>query len=87
VLVAHPGRQFAFVTEEGGRESTEWRYTFEPVEDGTLVTESYEVHWLPAWARIVDVPTNRCRELREHMARTLESLRLAAEGAPGADRP
>jgi len=85
VLAADPGRQFAFVTEEGGRESTEWRYTFEPVDGGTLVTESYQVHWLPTWARVVDVPTNRCRELREHMTRTLDRLRLAAEGPPTPD--
>src|ERR1700681_4487393 len=26
VLVADPGREFAFVTEEGGKESTIWRY-------------------------------------------------------------
>ena len=64
VLVADPGREFTFVTEEGGRESTEWRYRFEPVEGGTWSpsrTRSVD----PAWARIVDVPTNRARELRE----------------------
>jgi hypothetical protein len=43
VLTADPGREFAFVTEEGGRESTVWRYQFAPVRDGILVTESYEV--------------------------------------------
>ena len=59
MLVADPGREFAFVTEEGGHESTVWRYRFEPVDGGTRVTESYEVKWIPAWARIVDVPTNR----------------------------
>ena len=53
-----PGREFAFVTEEGGRESTEWRYRFEPVAGGIRVTESYTVHWIPTWARILDVPTN-----------------------------
>ena len=79
VLVADPGREFAFVTEEGGRESTEWRYRFEPVDGGTRVTESYEVRWIPAWARIVDVPTNRHRELREAMRHTLGQLKTAAE--------
>ena len=47
VLDRRPGPEFAFVTEEGGRESTEWRYRFEPVEGGTRVTESYEVQWIP----------------------------------------
>ena len=78
VLTADPGREFAFVTEEGGRESTEWRYRLEPVEGGTRVTESYTVRWIPTWARIVDVPTNRARELREAMrahARAAEGRR------------
>ena len=79
VLVAERGRSFAFVTEEGGRESTEWRYDFEPVEGGTLVTESYHVRWIPTWARIVDVPTNRCKELAEAMEHTLGQLKAAAE--------
>ena len=79
VLEAKTGSEFAFVTEEGGKESTEWRYAFEPVEGGTRVTESYRVHWIPAWARIVDVPTNRHRELGEAMAHTLAQLKSVAE--------
>jgi hypothetical protein len=82
VLTADPGRAFAFVTEEGGRESTEWRYQLDSLEGRTRVTESYAVHWIPAWARVVDVPTNRARELREHMGRTLEQLKIAAETTP-----
>jgi hypothetical protein len=79
ILDADRGREFAFVTEEGGRESTIWRYRFEPVEGGTRVTESYEVKQIPAWARIVDVPTNRHRELLEGMRHTLARLKIAAE--------
>ncbi len=79
VLVADPGREFAFVTEEGGRESTIWRYQFEPTNSGTRVIESYEVKSIPAWARIVDIPTNRARELREGMRHTLGQLKAAAE--------
>ncbi len=79
VLDADPGRQFAFATEEGGRESTVWRYLFEPVDGGTRVTESYEVKQIPAWARILDVPTNRHRELLEGMRHTLTRLKIAAE--------
>jgi hypothetical protein len=82
VLSADPGREFVFVTEEGGRESTQWRYWLEPVDAGTRVTESYTVHWIPMWARIVDVPTNRARELREAMRHTLEQLKGAAEATP-----
>jgi uncharacterized membrane protein len=82
VLTADPGREFSFVTEEGGRESTQWRYRLEPVEGGTRVTESYTVRWIPTWARIVDVPTNRARELRQAMRDTLERLKSAAEATP-----
>ena len=87
VLVADPGRGFVFVTEEGGRESTEWQYRFEPVDGGTRVSEGYEVRWIPAWARIVDVPTNRYRELREAMRHTLGQLKRAAESKTNADTP
>src|ERR1700694_1503150 len=79
VLAADRGREFAFVTEEGGREATASRYRFEPAEGGTRVTESYEVRWIPAWARIVDVPTNRHRELQDAMRHTLARLKTAAE--------
>lgn len=88
VLTADAGREFAFVTEEGGHESTVWRYRFEPVDDGTQVTESYEVKRIPAWARIVDVPTNRHRELLEGMRQTLKQLKTGAEAATSAqDQP
>jgi len=79
VLTAERGREFAFVTEEGGREGTVWRYRFEPAGEGTRVTESYTVDWIPTWARIVDVPTNRHRELVEAMRHTLQQLKTAAE--------
>ena len=83
VLVAAPGREFAFVTEEGGRESTVWRYRLDVVEGGTRVTESYEVRWIPAWARLLDIPANRHRELHEAMAHTLGRLKTAAEAPDG----
>jgi uncharacterized protein YndB with AHSA1/START domain len=81
VLAAEHGTEFAFVTEEGGRESTEWRYRLEPEAGGTRVTEGYIVRWIPRWARILDVPTNRARELRQAMEHTLAQLKHAAEPA------
>lgn len=88
VLVADPGREFAFVTEEGGKESTIWRYRLEPTDGDTRVTESYEIKSIPTWARIVDIPTNRARELREGMRHTLAQLKAAAEATvdPSRDR-
>jgi uncharacterized protein YndB with AHSA1/START domain len=84
VLAAEPGREFAFATEEGGKEGVVWRYRFERIEGGTRVTESYEIGTIPTWARIVDVPTNRCRELHAAMEHTLRQLKSAAESAPSA---
>ena len=86
VLAADPGREFAFVTEEGGRESTVWRYRFEPVDGGTRVTESYEVKRIPAWARIVDIPTNRHRELLEGMRRPSNNSKLVPEAAENVNK-
>jgi hypothetical protein len=51
----------------------------DPVDGGTRVTESYRVTWIPTWARILDVPTNRARELQEGMRHTLGRLKAAAE--------
>jgi len=79
VLVADPGREFTFITDEGGRPSTAWRYTFTPTAGGTRVTEGYEVRWIPVWARILDVPTNRHKELVANMRTTLANLKAAAE--------
>lgn len=81
VLVAEPGREFTFITDEGGRPSTVWRYTFTPIAGGTRVTESYEVKWIPVWARVLDVPTNRHKELVQNMQTTLRNLKTAAEAA------
>lgn len=81
VLTAEPGKAFSFITDEGGRPSTAWHYTFESLGAGrTRVTEAYEVRWIPTWARILDVPTNRHKELLEGMRTTLERLKATAEG-------
>lgn len=84
VLTADPGREFAFATEEGGDEGVVWRYRFERAEQGTRVTESYKVTKIPTWARILDIPTNRVRQLRDGMQFTLEQLKRCAESAPSA---
>jgi hypothetical protein len=81
VLAADPGREFTFFTEEGGRPSTQWRYRFESFDGGTRVTESYDVKWLPLWARILDGPLNRRGELHDGMRHTLEHLKAGAESA------
>jgi Polyketide cyclase / dehydrase and lipid transport len=86
VLTAERGREFAFVTEEGGQEGVIWRYRFVSAGGRTKVTESYDVKKIPTWARILDVPTNRHGALLKSMRHTLEQLKAAAETAtiPGA---
>ena len=80
VLTAEAGKAFSFITDEGGKPSTAWHYTFEEIGAGrTRVTEAYEVRWIPTWARIIDVPTNRHKELVEGMRTTLQRLKTAAE--------
>lgn len=82
VLAAQRGREFAFITDEGGRPSTAWRYEFESLGEGrTKVTESYEVRWIPTWARILDPILNRHKELLEGMATTLGRLKATAEAS------
>ena len=76
-----PGREFAFsVTLLPGRPAIRWRYEFSPADDGTDVTESFELHndwylrvyWaLLGWAR---GKTNV-----ENMRTTLERIRAAVE--------
>ncbi|HWD55906.1 MAG TPA: SRPBCC family protein [Acidimicrobiales bacterium] len=84
VVTADPGREFAFATQEGGKDGVVWRYAFEPTDGGTRVTESYEIHKIPTWARILDVPTNRVQELRDGLQHTLEHLKSSAETTPSA---
>jgi uncharacterized protein YndB with AHSA1/START domain len=84
VTAADPGREFAFVTKSGDRESTRWRYVFTPAGSGTDVTESYEAVWAPAFVRVVErlFVRNREAQLVDGMRSTLERLKAAAEAAP-----
>lgn len=83
IVRAEAGREFSFVTEEGGRDSTLWTYRLRPAGDGTSVTESYEVHWIPWWMRVVDVITFRRQQLDRNMATTLTRLKICLEAHPG----
>jgi Polyketide cyclase / dehydrase and lipid transport len=85
VLTADRAREFAFATEEGGREGTTWCYSFEPHPAGTRVVESYRVEWIPWWARVIDVPLNRHKELVHNMRTTLANLKTAAERRADSD--
>jgi hypothetical protein len=84
VTAAVPGREFAFSRTEPLAGTLLWRYRFEPVGDGTRVTESYEVTrpisrlgWFVI-ERIFKAGDVRAG-LRAGMQTTLERLRETAE--------
>lgn len=81
VISAEAAREFSFVTEEGGREGTLWTYRLSPAGRGTLVSESYEVHWIPWWMHVADVITFRRQQLARNMAKTLARLKAHVEAS------
>lgn len=56
VVSAEPGQEFAFIAPDPlGRPTTKWTYRLEPVNDGTAVTESFEMlRDLPTYVRVVE---------------------------------
>jgi len=92
-----PGKLFAFRTIDGtfnvgsrGREMTRWRYSFEPEDIGTRITETYDVSFIPALLRIPEliarkipgggrVVDNRRAKTDRGMEETLRRLKAAAE--------
>jgi hypothetical protein len=84
VVVADPGREFAFVVNHLGRGMTKWSYKFEPVAGHTKVTESFELlRDLPWYFRVADRRlmgvADRKADLEAGMQQTLERLKAAAE--------
>ena len=87
VVVADPGREFAFVVNHLGRGMTKWSYRFEPSsEHTTTVTESFELlRDLPWYFRVADRRLmhidDRKADLEAGMQETLERLKAAVERA------
>jgi hypothetical protein len=86
VIVADPGREFAFSRTEKAAGTLVWRYRFEPLGDGTRVTESYEVTepiTRLGWFIIGGLYglKDRRADLHSGMQLTLEQLRRTAEQA------
>jgi hypothetical protein len=84
VSVAEPGHEFAFVTSHLGRNMTSWTYRFEPVSQGTRVTESFELlRDMPWYFRLADRllmgVTDRQADLETNLEETLRRLKAAAE--------
>lgn len=68
VTEAEPGRSFVFVTGSPAKPGTWWRYRFEPVDGGTVVTESFEMAKpLGGFARLVTRITTGVTDRRADM--------------------
>lgn len=84
VVVAEPGREFAFARTEPFAGTVEWRYEFQLEGTGTLVRESYRVTknlTIVGWF-IIDTLyglKDRQADLRSGMTATLERLAQLAE--------
>jgi hypothetical protein len=84
VVVAEPGKEFAFVTTHLGRDATRWSYRFEPSSGGTDVTESFEMLFDMPWyfsfaERWFMGVKDRKTDLESSMRETLGRLKTAVE--------
>lgn len=87
VVESAPGRAFAFVVGKPEKPSARWRYDLEPLDEGTRVTESFELPKPLSWSsRLVTRLTlgvqDRHADLVQGMEQTLERLKAAAEQQP-----
>jgi len=83
ITAADGGREFAFETIPGHgiyHDITQWRYLFEPRDDGTRIIESYTFH-APGWLRRLDATLGRPAALAAGMRATLAALKRIAEDA------
>jgi hypothetical protein len=92
VTEADRGHVFAFRTvperwDLSRRDSTTWTYTLRPDGQGTTVTHSYEITKPPVepFPRIFGWLFPHHKDMRPHMAHTLEALRDQLK--PGTDTP
>ena len=87
VVVADPGREFAFATTYLGSDMTKWTYRFETGANGATVTESFEMLRDMPWVfrvgdRLMGV-TDRKADLEAGMQETLRRFKAAAETGTG----
>jgi hypothetical protein len=90
VTVAARARAFAFRTvperwDISRKDSTTWTYTFQPDGAGTTVTHSYEITKPPVepLPRLYGWLFPHHKDMRPHMAHTLEALRDQCQPAAG----
>ena len=84
VVVAEPGKEFAFDVTVGPLKVARWAYVFEPTAEGCRVTETWTDH-RGRIATLAGKPasgvTDRVSHNRATMEQTLEHLAVAAEPA------
>ena len=80
---AEPGREICWTTIQRGQELVRWRYEFAADGDETVVTETFEVHWLPPMARVFEdvLMVNRDRDRERAMQVTLERIKATVESS------
>jgi len=83
VDTAERGREFSFTTvnDGAGREETRWRYTMEPSQSGTLLTESFQFLWCSLPNRLVESFVPRGHQVNRGIEETLRRIKHAAETA------
>ena len=80
VVVADPGREFAFDVVKSGMQVARWGYRFEAVEGGTKVTEFWDEHRAKAMQVITGIVLSikdRAVHNTAAMEQTLEKLATA----------
>src|SRR5690606_30069775 len=89
ITTADPPHEISWVTHlRGANDRTEWRYTLEPTEAGTRVTQTYRVIEHPWWFdRIVRVVTPAHHDRREALRHDLVRLGELAARRHSAPRP
>ena len=92
VVAAERGREFAFARREKAAGELVWRYRFEPVDGGTLVTESYEVtrpvpRLMMLVMRVVFGERDRRATMRAGMEQTLARLEEVVSRTPASPPP
>jgi len=83
VKTADPGREISWATVRGRRELVVWTYRLQPVSEGSDLTESFEVRWLPPSAVLAEDFLMRDRDRRrdEAMRSTLARIKKAVESS------
>jgi len=81
VAVSLKKKEFSFTTvnDSAGREETRWRYTMQPSQSGTLLTESFQFLWCSLPNRLAESFVPRGHQVNRGIEETLRRIKRAAE--------